>query len=434
MSVHQRHRRNGTTFWVVRWRAGGRDTKQSSRSFDRKRDADLFESDRRRRRQLGQLPTSEATTQTLESFVQEWWRLYAEPQLAPKTLLVYHDLWRLHVRAQLGGIRLGHLTPELVERFQANMRATGVGDPTIRKTLTLIQGVLKRAVLWGRIATNPVALVAKPRQRRTHLASPPSIAAVETMRRALLENGLTRDATLICVLAYSGLRPGEALALRWADVRRASILAHSAVSLGDVKETTTRRARNVRLLTPLAEDLAAWRALTDHSADGDLVFPRPDGLPWQDHDWRNWRRRVFKTATRHAGSEGARPYDLRHLFVSLPISEGRSIVDIAAQAGHAPRLAYDTYGHVLYDVDPTNTRPAEDVIRDARAAGVPTVFPRPTSPPDEKRLESAQLQGKHEALSGTRTLDPLLTIQVAKEEQEGTDGPSSPSNAGDSRV
>ena len=56
------------SFWGVRWRAAGRDSKQSSRSFDRKRDADLFESDRRRRRrQLGQLPTSEATTQTLEN-------------------------------------------------------------------------------------------------------------------------------------------------------------------------------------------------------------------------------------------------------------------------------------------------------------------------------------------------------------------------------
>jgi hypothetical protein len=39
---------------------------------------------------------------------------------------------------------------------------------------------------------------------------------------------------------------------------------------------------------------------------------------------------------------------------------------------------------------------------------------------------------KQEALSGTRTLDPLLTIQVAKEEEEGTDDPSSPSDPGDS--
>jgi integrase len=52
-----------------------------------------------------------------------------------------------------------------------------------------------------------------------------------------------------------------------------------------------------------------------------------------------------------------RPYDLRHLFVSLLISEGRSIVDVAAQAGHAPSLSYDTYGHILYGLEPTENRP-----------------------------------------------------------------------------
>ncbi len=120
-----------------------------------------------------------------------------------------------------------------------------------------------------------------------------------------------------------------------------------------MKETKTRRARSVGLLAPLADDLAAWHAITAHDAPTDLVFPKAGGTPWSDYDWRNWRKRVFRPAAQIAGVAGIRPYDLRHLFVSLLISEGRSIVDVAAQAGLAPSLSYNTYGHVLYDLDPT---------------------------------------------------------------------------------
>jgi integrase len=130
-------------------------------------------------------------------------------------------------------------------------------------------------------------------------------------------------------------------------------------------------------------------------APNHLVFPRPDGTPWSDHDWRNWRRRVFRGVAQGAGVGHIRPYDLRHLFVSLLLSEGRSIVDVAAQAGHAPSLSYDTYGHVLYDLEPTENRPAEAVIDAARTAGVPTVFPPPGRLTTEEALESAHLQAKH---------------------------------------
>ena len=78
-----------------------------------------------------------------------------------------------------------------------------------------------------------------------------------------------RDATLIPVLAYAGLRPGEALALRWGDLRTRTILVQRAVSLGEEKATKTSQNRTVRLLGPLKADLAEWR----------LAVGRGPGLP-----------------------------------------------------------------------------------------------------------------------------------------------------------
>jgi hypothetical protein len=117
---------------------------------------------------------------------------------------------------------------------------------------------------------------------------------------------------------------------------------------------------------------------------------------------------------------------LGHLFVSLLLSEGRSIVDVAAQAGHAPSLSYDTYGHVLYDVEPTENRPAETLIDAARAAGVPTVFPPGERPTTEEAPESARYQAKHSSPLRDSNPGPPPYHSDSGVEPEGDDDPSSP--------
>jgi integrase len=98
----------------------------------------------------------------------------------------------------------------------------------------------------ARFGLNPVAVIKKPTQRRSHVVHPAAPETIEVIRASLLRDGRLRDATLVSVLAYAGLRPGEALALRWGDVRERTILVDRAVALGDLKETKTGQIRSVR--------------------------------------------------------------------------------------------------------------------------------------------------------------------------------------------
>jgi integrase len=125
----------------------------------------------------------------------------------------------------------------------------------------------------------------------------------------------------VSVLAYVGLRPGEALALRWSDIGLATVLVERANDDGAVKRTKTGRSRSARLMAPVRADLAAWRLA---SADDALVFPAASGQLWREHDWRNWRKRTFMPAVRALGLDIRRPYDLRHAAASLWLHEGRS--------------------------------------------------------------------------------------------------------------
>jgi hypothetical protein len=91
-------------------------------------------------------------------------------------------------------------------------------------------------------------------------------------------------------------------------------------------------------------------------------------------------------------------------------------VRVAGQAGHAPSLTYDVYAHLIADLDTSEKRSAEDVIFEARGAGVRYVCDllehAPEDDPGAEATASPFAGVTREALSGTRTLDPLLTMEV----------------------
>jgi integrase len=363
VSVERVERKDGTVVWRVRWRQGGRNR---SKVLGRKRDAEAFDAEITRRKRTGDLAQLDSGKESLSDFGEEWWRLYAEPNLARSTLRVYAGQWDAHVLPRLGSLPLRELRPDVINRFRHELEVDGVGPASIRKSLVLLQGVLQRACEWGRIPSNPAVTVRKPSVGRARAVVPLAPETVEAIRDWLLRRRLARDATLVSVLAYAGLRPGEALALTWAHVRARTLLVESAVSLGAIQGTKTGRRRTVPLVGPLAQDLAEWRLHAGRPATASLVFPGYDGRPWTLTAYQNWRRRIYRPAARAAGVERPRPYDLRHSFVSLLIAEGHNVVEVARQAGHSPKMALDTYAHVFDEFDPAERIDAAERIRKAR--------------------------------------------------------------------
>jgi integrase len=366
MSV-ERVERKGGAVWRVRWR--DEQGRARSKVIGRKRDAEAFDAEVVRRRRTGDLDLLSGGRETLAEFAEEWWKVYAVPNLAARTLRSYAGLWDRHVLPRLGSMRLSAITPEVVERYRAELEADGVGQPTVHRALVVLQGVLRRAVEWRRIGHNPVKGVRKPKVRRYREVRPLSPLTVEQLRAVAAKRRKhgTRDAVLIGLLAYAGLRPQEAQALRWGDVRERTLLVEKAADgQGGVKTTKTGQARTVRLLAPLAADLAEWRRSLGQADDDALLLPNGSGGVWNDPAWQTWHRDAWLPACRALGLAGARPYDLRHSFVSLLIHEGRSVVEVARQAGHSPTMTLDVYAHVFDEFDPAARVSAEDRIAQAR--------------------------------------------------------------------
>jgi integrase len=327
-----------------------------------------YEDELRRRRRLGELGLMPGSQETLDEYVCQTWAQTHAVTLSPKTAKHYGGLYDLHVGPHLGSYKLAELTPEMIARWQAERIAAGAGRVAVLHALDLLGSILQRAVESERIGRNPVRIVRKVRRAPRREVRPLAPVTVEKLRAVSHD----RDAALISVLAYAGLRPQEALALCWGHVRDRTVLVERAVSLGELKDTKTRAHRTVRLLAPVQDDLAAWRRCCGETGDGVLVFPGPHGRPWTKTDWDNWRRRAFDRACQAIGLRGARPYDLRHSFASLLLHEGRSVMYVARQLGHAAGLTLSTYGHVIDELDDSPQIPAEDAIRAARSGSCVT--------------------------------------------------------------
>jgi integrase len=281
-----------------------------------------------------------------------FWPMYradAENRLARSTLREYERIWDRRLGPRFGRLRLDAIRPRLVSEWRAELLAGGVGAEAVRYAMVLLQAMFTLAIEWGEAQANPVSVVRKPRQGRQRAVEPLTPEDIESLRWVLLDAGDLRSATLVSVLAYAGLRPGEALGLEWRHVRDRTLLVEQAVSDGRLKRQKTNRIyRTVDLLAPLADDLAEWNIASHAQASNAFIFPRPDGEPWRGDDWSNWRNRTFHPAAARAGLDRPRPYDLRHAFASLLIREQRtSIVELAEQLGHAPTMTLSTYTHVF---------------------------------------------------------------------------------------
>jgi integrase len=184
-------------------------------------------------------------------------------------------------------VPIRELSVSRLRAWQAQRVAAGVSAGTLKKARTFLSSVLRHAAESEAIPGNPLALVRAPRAAHTDAVVALAPATVEAIRCALagatkvqvpagtrsgrprrayeregrrVPGERMRDAAIVSVLAYAGLRPGEVRALRWDDVRDKTLLVQrSAGADGAAKSTKTRAHRPVRLLAPLAADLKAWR-------------------------------------------------------------------------------------------------------------------------------------------------------------------------------
>jgi integrase len=324
------------------WRARyyGPDGRQRSKSFQRKGDAERWVTQQQSLIAQADWTDPARGRITLGDYILAW--LDARTDLKPKTRHQYSSLLSLHILPTWRTVPLAKVTFEGLSQWVARLSLGGLGPSGVRQSVFVMSSALDHAVRSGRIRSNPARGLALPRpQRRDYVYL--THGQVHTLAR---EAGRFRP--FILVLAYTGLRWGEATALRVCDidldrrridVRRAFSDVGGRVVLGTPK---SHLSRTVPIPRFLSDELTT---AADGKQSDELVFTTPSCSVMR---LSNWRRAVFAPARNRAGlSERFRIHDLRHTAASLMIQANYPPKMLQEILGHASiTTTLDLYGHL----------------------------------------------------------------------------------------
>ncbi len=162
------------------------------------------------------------------------WRENGWQDLSPTTAQRYESIWRVHIRDTIGCRRIESVGPYDVERFFRKLKADGVGRETIRYSRSVLHRACRLARKWsGNTMSNPVADTELPVFTRAELPEPvraPTLDEVLAILRAAESLDIRYRSGLV-VIAATGMRRGEACALRWRglDVAEATLSINESV-------------------------------------------------------------------------------------------------------------------------------------------------------------------------------------------------------------
>lgn len=369
--------------------------KETSRSFALKRDAEEFrthtENAMRSRPYLDPASARKTFAEVVDSWmssrkkIRDSTRHRDERDLATWVLPKWGNreigsITRAEVIAWITELEVGSAPHQYAVRAAGKV-TSGLSPRSIRALYVILNAALNHAVELRWLAYNEaqrVELAVSHQARRIYL----DFEQVEALAlRVGHFSGRASDATLIRMLAYTGLRIGEALALKVSDVEMARnrVLiertwtdSNGAIKLGPPK---SGKARRVPIHGFLSHE---YRSLIEGRSPDCWLFEAPRG---GNHSPNNWRSRVWQKAIR--GSEfqlmKLTPHGLRHTAASMAIAAGADVKVVQEMLGHSSAVqTLDTYADLWPDrLDEVSDRVGEARMR-ALEGGLRNGQPDPT--------------------------------------------------------
>lgn len=309
-------------------------------------------------------PTFEPTGITVDHFLKERWLPAVKGTIRPTTYSSYEMHVRCYLGPAFGHLRLQQVTSLTITTFYGellkgwNGRAV-LSPASVRRIHATFHRALRDAVRWQLIVRNPAGAADPPRARRPEM----KVWTPAQLHVFLSEAAGDRHYILWLFYILTGVRRGEALALRWSDVDLAAGTAAIRRSLVPVDhglvfgEPKTERGRRLIGLDPeLVRALGHHRRRQTEERlrvganyeDQDLVFAHRDGAPLHPERVSRWFSKLVGTT----GAPHIRLHDLRHLHATLALAAGVAPRVLADRMGHSTTaVTTDTDQHVLPDFD-----------------------------------------------------------------------------------
>lgn len=276
-------------------------------------------------------------------YAQEWLNSL---QIVESTRKNYRSTMQNYWVPHLAHLPIDAVSPVLMRKIVNSIEWT---SPVRRKNaVRLVTSLFNQAVSDELIQRNPARSIPATRVVKREL-DPFSRAEADAVIAKLYEVTSGLQAIYACFFEfsfYTGMRPGEAMALRWSEVDTRSRTARVCrIRLyGKIQERTkTKTFREVLLNDQALQALEKARLLT--AARSDYVFA-PEGSGDRSELYvrsETGPKRYWLLALRKLGMRHRRMYDTRHTYATMCLMSGMNPAFIAAQLGHSIQILLSTY-------------------------------------------------------------------------------------------
>ncbi|MGD9891152.1 MAG: tyrosine-type recombinase/integrase [Dehalococcoidia bacterium] len=296
--------------------------------------------------------------ETFGQFLDRWLRDVVKPSVRPGTYESYEQKVRVHIKPALGKWPLDQVTPQRIQAFMNEKREAGQSPRSVQYLRAIIRRALSQALKWDLVTRNAATLVDPPRLKRREA----SIFSAEQARTLLDALKGDRLEPLVMLTLATGLRRGEVLGLRWADVdldagtltvRGQYQRMEGVWTFVEPKSDTSRRALALpgfviaALRTHRTRQLEERLSIGSEWEDYGLVFPTATGAP-QDGSSLSHQ---FAKRVKRAGLPAVPFHGLRHSVATLLLAKGLTLGEIQKVLGHSQiSLTANLYAHAAPEI------------------------------------------------------------------------------------
>ncbi|MBU5342330.1 site-specific integrase [Caldifermentibacillus hisashii] len=363
---------NGTWEYRVRYkdRITNKYREKSQRGFKTKKEAQLAAA--QVEMEIDQLGFSENGNELVKNYFMEWLETYKKPKLKINTYSVQERNVRLNIIPRWGNYKLKEITRNEYQKWINELRGHYT-EGTVRRIHSIMSSALNDAVHEFRILReNPLVKIVIPKSQETEKLKYFTIDELERFLNELkkpVKNAKYKHSiqylVLFTLIARTGLRIGEALALTWDDIDFENKLLSVNKTLSYPLNTnpiitspkTKASIRTIKLDDQTIKMLKKQKINRNEMYLMYRDYRQPDtNIIFHQHEGRwlrtNVVREYFKEVCKRAGLPVLSPHALRHSHAVHLLESGATIKYVAERLGHASiKITADTYLHVTKKIE-----------------------------------------------------------------------------------
>lgn len=313
---------------------------------------------------------AENGNETVRNYFEEWLEVYKKPNVKPITYSVQERNVRLNILPEWGNYRLKDITRSEYQKWINELRKK-YSEGTVRRIHSIFSSAINDAVHEFQILRdNPIQKIKIPKQTdktdelkyftKEQLAT--FLSACKPVKHAKYQRSI-QYYVLFTLLARTGLRIGEALALTWDDLigDRINVNKTLVYPLNSTPYISTPKSKmSVRQVTLDAATIALLKRHRINQKEVILRYenyqPSKDKLMFHQQDGRwlrtNVVREYMKEVCKRVGLPQLSPHALRHSHAVHLLEAGANIKYVSERLGHASvKITADTYLHVTKKIE-----------------------------------------------------------------------------------